>query len=195
MPKTRERPVTPCHDEPVKNAYFFAIGQRGRLARFLLRSRVAMTPTRLLTALASVIVLAASGSARADGETAEGAPASPVPTTSPATQGTTSASTTVVAPPGSGGPARLPGEQRQGGDQQRQSRWQRLVRHRPHPRPEARDGDLPLARRQRPLRADCTFLQRSRAPLTRENRLSRRKPEAGRTVPPSPLQRGPLDGS
>ena len=64
-----------------------------------------MTPTRLLSALASVIVLAASSSARADGETAEGAPASPVPTTSPAapTPPPHQGSTTVVAPPGSGG--------------------------------------------------------------------------------------------
>jgi len=58
-----------------------------------------MTSSRFLAALASVIVLAASASARADGETGESPPASPVPTTAPTAAG----STTVVAPPGSGG--------------------------------------------------------------------------------------------
>jgi hypothetical protein len=58
-----------------------------------------MTSTRFLAALASVFVLAASASARADGETGEAPAASPVPTTAPAAAG----STTVVAPPGSGG--------------------------------------------------------------------------------------------
>jgi hypothetical protein len=64
-----------------------------------------MPHPRLLTALASVVLLAAlPGRARAEGETGEAPAASPVPTTMPTpTAPGTPGTTTVVAPPASGG--------------------------------------------------------------------------------------------
>lgn len=62
-----------------------------------------MPHPRFLAALASLALVGASSLARADGETNEPAPASPVPTTMAPTAPGTPGTTTVNAPPGSGG--------------------------------------------------------------------------------------------